>query len=210
MRFIDISVPISPQMPVWPGDGSVVVEQVSSISEGDESNVSRLACTVHTGTHLDAPRHFIEGGKTIDQIPIRRLMGRAYVVDLTEVDSITEEVLENAGIPVRTRRILFKTRNSELWSAGKREFTEDYVSVEPSGARWLVKRGAQLVGVDYLSVSAYKNPEPTHRILLGDGVLILEGLDLSEVEQGRYTLYCLPLKIRNADGAPVRAVLAGV
>ncbi|MBN1265351.1 MAG: cyclase family protein [Anaerolineales bacterium] len=209
MRFIDISVSISPQLPVWPGDDTVVVEQVSTIAEGDESNVSRMACTVHTGTHLDAPRHFIEGGLTVDEIPIRRLIGRAYVIDLTEVDLISASVLENAGIPPRTRRILFKTRNSALWTAQK-QFTADYVSVDSSAARWLVQKGVQLVGVDYLSVSAYEDPVPTHQILLGADILVLEGLDLSAVNQGRYTLYCLPLKILNADGAPVRAVLAGV
>ena len=210
MRLIDISVAISPQVPVWPGDGPVVLEQVSTLDGDGSSNVSRLACTVHTGTHLDAPYHFIRDGMTVDQIPLKQLIGRAYVVDLTHADRITAEVLDEAGIPPRTRRVLMKTSNSAIWASGRAEFTEDFVSVDPSAAKWLVQKGVQLVGVDYLSVAAYDDPAPTHRILLSKDVLVLEGLDLSEVEQGRYTLYCLPLKILDGDGAPVRAVLAGV
>jgi len=210
MRFIDISIPISTEMPVWPDDDPVVLEQVSSIAGGADSNVSRISCTVHTGTHMDAPHHFIDNGQTIDEIPLHMLIGRAYVVDLADADEINAETLAAAGIPPRTRRILLKTRNSMLWSHARQGFNPDYVSVNPSGAEWLVGRGVRLVGIDYLSVAAYADPVPTHRILLGAGVLVLEGLDLSDVDQGRYTLYCLPLKIEDADGAPVRAVLAGV
>ncbi len=210
MRLIDISVTISPDLPVWPGDGPVVLEQISHVDAQGGSNVSRLECTVHTGTHLDAPLHFIENGLAVDEIPLKQLIGRAYVVDLTGAESITAGVLDQAGIPPRTRRILIKTRNSEYWASTDQAFREDYVAVDPSGAHWLVRKGVQLVGVDYLSVAAYADPAPTHRILLGSNVLVLEGLNLFEVEQGRYTLYCLPLKIMKGDGAPVRAVLAGV
>ncbi|HBX71265.1 MAG TPA: cyclase [Chloroflexi bacterium] len=210
MKTYDITVPIFPTMPVWPGDPAVQVERVAKIEEGANANVSRLAMSAHTGTHVDAPYHFLAEGHTLEKVPLNLMMGRAYVLHLPEADLITAEILENAEIPPRTRRILFKTRNSKIWARRETAFQTDFVALAADGAEYLVNRGVKLVGIDYLSVAPFKNSRPTHEILLKAGVLILEGVNLSEVSQGRYTLYCLPLNLQGVDGAPARAVLVGV
>ena len=210
MRTYDITLTISPDLPSWPGDPRIELERVRKIEEGSNANVSRVDMGVHTGTHVDAPFHFLQDGITVDQIDLSLLTGRAYVLHLPDVDVITAPVLENAQIPPRTRRVLFKTRNSESWAKGDQEFNTDFEGLSEDGAEYLVKRGVKLVGMDYLSVAPYKKSRPTHESLLKAGVVIVEGLDLSEVSQGRYTLYCLPLKIANSDGAPARAILIGV
>jgi arylformamidase len=138
------------------------------------------------------------------------LVGRVYVVHLPRADVLDARVLDAAGIPPRTRRVLFRTRNSTQWARGERGFRKDYIAVAPSGAEWLVRKGVHLVGVDYLSVAPFEKTEETHRILLGAGVVVVEGLYLADVKQGRYTLYCLPLKLIGSDGAPARAILVGV
>lgn len=210
MRIYDISVGITPDMPVWPGDPSVVLERVSSIDNGAEANISHFSAGVHVGTHIDAPAHFLQEGQTVEHLSIRTLLGRAYVIDLSEADRLTEGILQSAGIPPRTKRLLLKTRNSELWQDHSHPFDRDYIAVEPDGAEWLVQRGVRLIGVDYLSVAPYQDPVPTHRILLQAGVVIVEGLNLSDVRQGRYNLYCLPMKLVGAEGAPARAILTGL
>jgi arylformamidase len=211
MRTYDISLTLSPDLPVWPGDPGLKLERVEKIEEGSNANVSRVEMGVHTGTHVDAPYHFLgEGTDTIEQLSLRVLTGRAYVISLTEVDLLTASVLENADIPPRTRRVLFKTRNSEYWKRGEMDFQPDFVGISADGADYLVKRGVRLVGIDYLSVAPYKQSRPTHEILLNAGIVIIEGLDLSGVTQGRYTLFCLPLKLAGSDGAPARAILVGV
>ena len=210
MRLYDISVGVSPEIPVWPGDPPVILERVMSMENGDEANISRIQSGVHVGTHIDAPIHFVEGGATVDAIPLKSLLGRAYVVDLRKADVLDAAALESARIPPRTRRLLFKTRNSELWISGESSFQKDFVAVDVSGAEWLVKKGVKLVGVDYLSVAPFNDGGPTHRILLEAGVVVVEGLNLARVSKGRYTLYCLPVKLMGSDGAPARAVLVGV
>ena len=210
MRTYDITLTISPNLPTWPGDPGIEVERVEKIEDGSNANVSRIDMGVHTGTHVDAPFHFLQEGITVDQIDISLLTGRAYVLHLPEVDVITASVLENAQIPPRTRRVLFKTRNSEYWAREDPDFQTDFVGLSDDGAKYLVRRGVKLVGVDYLSVAPYKKSRPTHEKLLEAGVVIVEGLNLTEVSQGRYTLYCLPLKIAGSDGAPARAILIGV
>ena len=210
MRIYDLTVGISPGLPVWPGDPPVILERVKKIAEGANANISRLECGVHTGTHVDAPLHFIDGAPGIDSLSLKVLTGRAYVIDLRNAQVLDAATLEASEIPPRTRRILFKTRNSALWARQEKEFQTDFVAVEASGAEWLVRKGVQLVGVDYLSVAPYGNSRPTHRILLEAGVAVVEGLDLSQVSQGRYALYCLPLKLVGSDGAPARVILVGV
>jgi arylformamidase len=210
MRTYDISLTVSPDMPTWPGDPSITLERVEKIEAGANANVSHLSLSVHTGTHVDAPYHFLQGGKGVDAINLNQLAGRAYVLSLPNVDLITATVLEAADIPPRTRRILFKTRNSEYWARAVNDFQADFVAVDAGAAEYLVKRGVKLVGVDYLSVAPYKKSRPVHEILLRAGVVIVEGLNLSEVTQGRYTLICLPLKLAGCDGAPARAILVGV
>lgn len=212
MRTYDISIPIHPQMPVWPGDPPIQIHRISKIEDGAPANVSKISMTVHAGTHIDAPYHFLGGNAaTVEQLPLNLLTGRAYVLHLPDdVDLITADILRNAEIPTRTRRILFKTRNSKLWQNPDHEFKEDFVAVSPDGAQYLIERGVKLVGVDYLSVAPFEDGIPTHSLLLKAGVIIVEGLDLSQVSQGRYTLYCLPLKLTAVDGAPARAILVGV
>lgn len=210
MHTYDISLTISPSLPTWPGDPSVVLERVEKIEDGSDANVSRIDIGVHTGTHVDAPYHFFRNGKTVENINLNLLTGRAYVLYLPDVDTITASVLEQSQIPPRTRRVLFKTRNSTYWKNNENQFQTDFVALSADGADYLIRRGVKLVGVDYLSVAPFDQSRPTHEILLSAGVVILEGLDLSGVTQGRYTLYCLPLKLAGSDGAPARAILIGV
>jgi len=210
MRTYDITLTISTNLPTWPGDPGVELERVEKIEDGSNANVSRIYMGVHTGTHVDAPYHFLQDGITVDQINLSLLTGRAYVLHLPEVDVITASVLEDAQIPPRTRRVLFKTRNSDYWAKEEMAFQTDFVGLSEDGAEYLVRRGVKLVGMDYLSIAPYKKSRPTHEKLLAAGVVVVEGLDLSEVSQGRYTLYCLPLKIAKSDGAPARAILIGV
>jgi arylformamidase len=211
MRIYDISLTVSPDLPIWPGDPHIVIERVATIETGSEVNLTRLEMCAHSGTHVDAPFHFIDkNALTVDQLSLKVLSGRAYVLSLPDCDLITARVLKNAEIPPRTRRLLFKTRNSAYWSSHGNAFQEDYVGLSKDGAQWLVDRGVKLVGIDYLSIAPYTDTRPTHQILLKAGVVVIEGLDLSKVSQGRYTLHCLPLKLAGADGAPARAILIGV
>lgn len=211
MHIYDISVTISPNTPVWPGDPKINLERVSRISEGADFNVSRFAMSAHSGTHVDAPNHIMGGDSlTVDELDLKTLTGRVYVLHLPDVDIITAAVLEDAEIPPRTRRILFKTRNSNSWAEQASIFDQDFVAVSKDAAQYLVDKGVKLVGVDYLSVAPYDDTIATHEILLGAGTIIVEGLDLSQVSQGRYTLHCLPLKLADSDGAPARAILIGV
>jgi arylformamidase len=210
MRFYDISVGISTDLPVWPGDPLPEMARLSRIVDGDSCNVTQITSTVHTGTHVDAPLHYIEGGRSVENLSLEALIGRAYVIDLPKALILDAKTLERAGIPPRTRRVLFKTKNSLLWAQGVRSFQKDFVGLDPSGAEWIVRKGMQLVGVDYLSVTAMDQCDKTHRILLQAGVILLEGINLNRIRQGRYTLYCLPVKIVGSEGAPARAILAGV
>jgi arylformamidase len=207
MSLYDISLGISPDMPVWPGDDPVRLERVRNIAEGANSNVSHLACSVHTGTHVDAPVHFIDGASGVHQLPIQLFVGQAQVVHLPEVEVIDETALEAAELRSDVERVLFKTRNSKFWFSDERTFQKDFVAIDTSGATWLAHRGVQLIGVDYLSVAPFGASKEPHQILLRAGILIVEGLDLSRVDAGRYMLYCLPLKLVGSDGAPARAVL---
>jgi arylformamidase len=209
MKMYDITLPIDPALPVWPGDPAIELERAASITQGSDANVSRLACSVHVGTHVDAPLHFIDGGESVDRLDLRILTGRAHVVDCRGVSQISAAKLEAAGIPKRARRLLLKTDNSSLWHAGVSDFIEDFVALLPDAAGWLVERGIQLVGIDYLSIAPFHDGVPTHQILLKAGVIIVEGLDLWKVPAGRYTLYCLPLKLTGSDGAPARVILYG-
>lgn len=210
MKIYDISLTISPGMLLWPGDPPVELERVASMDSGAHANVSRLACSVHTGTHVDAPHHFLNDGRTVEALPLDVLTGPARVVQVPdEVDLVTAGVLEAAAVPPGTLRLLLKTRNSRLWRRGEQEFAPGFVGISPDGAEWLVRHGVKLIGVDYLSVAPYKQSGPTHQALLGPGMIVLEGLDLSAVTPGAYDLYCLPLKLAGSDGAPARAILVG-
>lgn len=207
MPIYDISVPISPSLPTWPGDHSPVqIEPVARIAQGGRANVSRITLGTHTGTHVDPPIHFIANGKAVDQLDLEVLIGPALVTDMRGRSAITVADLE-AAVPPGVERLLFKTDNSRLW-AMEGGFTPDYVALTAQAAHWLVVRGLRLVGTDHLSVQRYGDPHPgAHNTLLGAGVVIVEGLNLLNVQPGLYQLICLPLKIAQGDGAPARAVL---
>ena len=202
MRLIDITVPIRDGMFVYDGDPTVTLTRVKSIEDGQVANISRLDFGVHSGTHVDAPLHFIEGAPGAEALPLEPMLGPAHVVDATSVQGeLDAEALARLDVPDGAERLLFKTPNSRLWE--RSEFSHDFVHLTGSGAQALLDRGVKLVGLDYLSVG---DPD-AHRVLLGAGVVAMEGLDLRDVEPGEYRLVCLPLKIVGSDGAPARAVL---
>lgn len=209
--YYDISVSIHPDLPVWEGDPPVTIHSAASIERGDMANVSRLEIGAHTGTHIDAPVHFVPGRKGIDKLVLDTLIGPAYVVDLTDVErEVKGRDFDQANIPQGTRRLLCRTKNSRLWSKSPSRFDPDFVGISPDGARWLIDHGIELVGIDYLGVERFEsvvNGAPTHHALLENEMIIVEGLDLSEVPTGSYTLICLPVKIKDSDGAPSRAIL---
>jgi arylformamidase len=207
MTIHDISLPVSESLVIWPGDPSVRITQPAHLDRGDLYTVSRLDIGAHTGTHVDAPAHFIRGGAGVDRLDLDLLVGPAWVVHAPEADVLTPEVLESLSIPSGTERLLFRTRNSDRWARGEQGFWEDYVGITDAGARWLIARGVGLVGIDYLSISTYDDPVPPHQTLLGAGVIIVEGLNLSGITPGEYRLVCLPIKLVGGDGAPARTIL---
>jgi arylformamidase len=208
-RLIDVSLEIGPDLLVWPGNPGVAVTPASRISRGDSSNVSEIRLGSHTGTHLDPPFHFLDEGATADDLPLDLMMGEATVADLRgTAGPIGPDELDSLSLPGKATRLLLRTDNSSLWATGPGAFPDTYVCVSPEGARWVVDQGIRLIGIDFLSIEVRGAPgHPTHRTLLEAGVVILEGLDLSGVEPGEYTLVCFPLKIAGGDGAPTRAVL---
>ena len=208
MTIYDISLTISPRLPTWTGDPGLELEKFESMDKGAHNNVSRLSSSVHLGTHVDAPYHFLNDGIAVDQLSLDVLTGPCYVTQLPDgVEAITADVLERTEITSEMKRVLFGTSNSHFWARGESQFQTDFVAITEDGAEWLVRRGVQLVGVDYLSVAPYGDSVPTHTVLLKAGVVVVEGLNLSNVMRGFYDLYCLPLKIADCDGAPARAIL---
>ena len=207
MKIFDISVPISGDMPVWPGDPGVTISRISSIEEGENANVSHLSLGAHTGTHVDAPLHFIHEGASLDQIPLERFVGDAQVFEIPAVDLITAEILEKCNFSLKASRVLFKTKNSDIWAKKEKIFRKDFVALSPDAAVFLAGQKVSLVGIDYLSIAPFGESTPTHKIFLEAGVILLEGIDLSSVPGGEYLLFCLPLRIQGVDGAPVRAIL---
>lgn len=207
MRIYDVSVPIGPDLPVWPGDPAPRVERVKRIEHGDGVNVTALSTGVHTGTHVDAPLHFLRDGAPVEALDPKVLMGPARVVDVGDVRRIDADVLDGLDPGGELTRLLLRTSNSALWDEGPR-FEPDFSALDPSGARWVVERGIRLVGIDYLSIQRFdEKGAETHRVLLQAGVVILEGLRLDKVRPGAYGLVCLPLLLPGAEGAPARALL---
>jgi len=206
MTWLDISVPIRPGMPTFEGDPTVTLERVAAIADGAVCNVSRLDFGVHSGTHVDAPVHFLDGAAGIEAVPIEALVGPAVVVDArVERGRLDAAAIDRLGIPPGTKRLLVRSRNSELWAATG--FQSSFIGLDGSGADRLVELGVRMVGVDYLSVAVFGDPTPTHRALLKAGVVIVEGLDLRSIEPGRYEFICLPLLIPGSDGGPARAIV---
>lgn len=202
-EWIDISVPLRNGMHFWPGE-EPRFEQYMFMDRGEMCNVTRMRLSVHTGTHMDAPRHFIRDGVTMEALPLDAAMGPATVLAIDDPVCVRPEHL--AGVPLESR-VLLKTRNSSrCWPAPG--FVEDFVFIGQDAARVLVGRGVRTVGIDYLSVGGFQQDlVETHNVLLGAGVWVIEGLDLSAVEPGTYELACLPLKIPGSDGAPARAAI---
>lgn len=211
MIIIDITIPIRPTMLSWPGDPCVEIEKISDIEAGDQSNVTQLTMSAHTGTHIDAPRHFFSNAKTIDQVPLEKLIGDVLVMTIEDsVDIITRHVLENH--PDRTllekaTKVLFRTKNSTFWKTHPDTFQTNYVGIGQSAAEFLCQLSLELIGIDYLSIAHYEDTLNPHRILLSKDIILLEGVDLSKVSDGLYELFCLPINIFGSDGAPARAIL---
>jgi arylformamidase len=204
--WIDVSVPISDGMLHWPDNPPVSLRRVMAIERGDGANVSALSLGVHTGTHVDAPVHFLPTGRDVRSLDLTTAIGPARVVAISDPVAVKREELE-AARPQPGERLLLKTVNSSRrWY--EEAFREEFVYVSADAARYLVECGVALVGVDYLSVGGFRvDGEATHHALLEAGVLVVEGLDLVDVEPGRYELLCLPLPLAGSDGAPARAVL---
>jgi arylformamidase len=212
-NWIDVTVPLKEGMAIWPGDVTIKIERRRSMDRGDAANNSAISLGVHTGTHMDAPKHFIKDGKSIDKLPLETSVGPARVIEIKDKISIKPEELKQHNIK-KGERILFKTVNSlRCWQTDA--FVNDFVFVTRDAAQFLVDAGVILVGVDYLSVGSPMDPEKamrpdTHQILLGAGLYLIEGLNLTAAKAGDYNLICLPLKLMDAEGSPVRAILQPV
>ncbi len=208
-KYIDISVPVSPSLPCWPGSPAIQFERSLDLEKGDIATDTTVHFSVHTGTHIDAPLHFLQGGKSVDQITLETLIGPVYVAEVpAQVEVITVDVLKDLALPAGVQRLLLKTRNSLLWSSGSDKFDPDFVALTAEAAQWLVDRGVTVIGIDYLSIQRFTDGPETHQILLGANVVVIEGLDLSHVEPGNYELFCLPLKLEGVEGAPARVILS--
>jgi arylformamidase len=210
MQIYDVSVPLSSATPTYPGDPGIEITEWLTLAKGDVANVSLLHFGAHSGTHVDAPAHFIEGGGKVQSLPLESLIGAAEVIEVPDDVKIINETFVGANCGKNCQRILFKTRNSNFWNDPKQGFRADYTYIDAGAARLLAGSGINLVGIDYLSVEQFQSDKfETHRILLSNNIVIVEGLDLREVAAGSYELICLPLKIAggNGDGAPARTIL---
>jgi arylformamidase len=207
--WVDVSVALHSDMVHWPDNPPVRIERMLDIEHGDAANVSKISMGSHTGTHMDAPLHFVRDGRGLDEMPLDAAMGRARMIEVLDPESRKLSDLRRHEIR-GGERILFKTRNSaRSWPS--RAFLEDFVYVSQEAARYLAAREVLTVGIDYLSVGGFrKDGVETHRALLEAGIWVIEGLDLSEVEPGEYELICLPLKVERGDGAPARAILRAI
>jgi len=206
-NFIDITLPLSSDLPVWPGSTGFNLRQTQSLGAGDLVNETRLETDVHFGTHIDAPLHFIENGCPVDRLPLGGMIGPAVVACFPNCPAVTAAELETLELPDETRRLLLHTDNSRLWAHGKKSFCRNFVALTEDAAQWVVDHGIDLIGIDYLSIQRFSDGPDVHRILLENDTIILEGLNLNAVEAGIYELICLPLRLVGAEGAPARAVL---
>jgi arylformamidase len=205
MKLIDVTVPLDANLPTYPGNTAFSLEATKRIARGESSNVSSLRMSAHAGTHVDAPRHFFDGAPGVEGLPLEMLLGRVRVIEVTSRKGIGPDELSASDLSEDVR-VLIKTHNSRLW--GSPDFHPEYLGVTEAGARHLIEHGIKVIGVDYLSVEEFKKPgAPAHHVLLGGGAIVIEGLNLRDVEPGVYEMFCLPLRIVGADGAPARVVL---
>jgi arylformamidase len=178
-----------------------------AIADGDDANVTQMSIDVHTGTHVDAPRHFFDDGISVEELGLSPFIGPATVAATGTAKDITAAVLEAALVPDDAARLLLRTANSDQVEMYRRPFDRDYAALTLDGAEWLAERPLRLVGIDYLSIQRYEESPDVHRVLLGAGIPLLEGLCLGAVAPGSYKLVCLPMRIINVEGAPARAIL---
>lgn len=203
--WIDVSVRLHNGMPGWPGDRAFERHLENDMRRGDEYNLSVVSSSVHIGTHMDAPLHFVEGAASMEQAPLATLIGPARVIAIEDPREIPVAELERAEIRAG-ERVLFRTHNSDVdWVS--RAFNRDFVAIPEDSARWLASREVSFIGIDYLSIGPFADGGPTHRAILGAGIWVVEGLDLSRTPPGDYDMICLPLKLEGAEGAPARVVL---
>ena len=210
MQIYDVSVPLSAATPTYPGDPKIEIKDWAKLANGDAANVSVLHMGAHSGTHVDAPVHFIAGAPNVASLPLSALIGVTEVVDVPPEILVIDDAFVSNNCNGPSERVLFKTRNSEFWARPEDGFRVDYTYIDSAAAARLASLGKKLVGIDYLSIEAFQSVDfGTHVELLSNGVVILEGLDLRAVPAGTYELICLPLKIAggSGDGAPARAVL---
>jgi arylformamidase len=205
-EIIDITYLVTNSIPKWPGGAGYSSKRLKSIPK-DIANVSSFEIGCHYGTHLDAPLHFLENGKSIDQLELDILIGNAFVVEIFGKSTIGEKELEDSGIPTGCRRLLIKTDNQKLWFKQDSSFYEDFCALNERGAQWIVENNIELVGIDYLSIQKFADGPETHQILLSNNVIIVECLKLDKVSVGWYEMICLPMKLDGLEGAPVRAIL---
>ena len=205
MKLIDVSVPLDEHLPTYPGNTPFSLEAIKRIARGDSSNVSTLHMSAHSGTHVDAPRHFFDSAPGTEALSLEMLIGRTRVIEIPTRKAVTWEDLAAFDLSEDVR-LLLKTSNSRLW--GSPEFHSEFIGLTESAARHLVDHGVKLVGVDYLSVEVFHTPgAPAHHVLLGAGTVVIEGLNLRDVDPGVYDMFCLPLRVSGCDGAPARVVL---
>ena len=207
-QIIDISVPLSPDTTVWDDDPPIQLERIAEMAKGDAYNLTRLCMSVHNGTHVDAPNHFVEDGITVECLSWEALIGPVQVLAIpADVKVITAHHLRQNNFSAQIPRVLLKTANSSFWKTNPHVFQSDYVYLAADAAQLLIDNRVKLVGIDYLSISSVEDMVPVHQQLLSAGIVILETIDLTSVQPGIYTLYCLPLKLVGTEGAPVRAIL---
>lgn len=206
MNLLDVSVGLAPSLPVWPESPGIEVTPFKSRADGDPANASVLRTDVHCGTHVDAPRHFVDDGATVDQIDLAILNGPTYVAQVAGA-RIGSTELEQAAVPANVHRLLLRTSNSADASMYSRPFSEDYAALTPEGAAWVRDRRIAVVGIDYLSIQRYEDPPDAHEVLLGADILIIEGLNLAAVVPGWFDMLCLPVLITGAEAAPARVAL---
>jgi arylformamidase len=208
MNIFDVTMPIKNLMPVWPGDPLVENQLVSSIENGDEANVTIIKMSAHTGTHIDAPKHFIKSGTAIEGLSLVTLLGEVEVVDIdfriSQIDALTLSKLNKTQWP---QRVLFKTNNSKMRLLEEDCFNQNFIALLPDAAEYLVQKGVKLVGIDYLSIAPFEDGSDTHIKLLENNVIVIEGLNLADISPGIYELIALPILLEDADGAPARVLL---
>jgi len=208
MEIIDITIPLTSRTPVWEGDQGITIKQDVFKGEVSDFNISRIEMGVHAGTHIDSPFHLFNHGRTVDEIPLEVLIGKATVLVISsDRKVINSEALIASGFNPGVERLILKTRNTEYWIHDPNGFHGEYIGIDTEGAEFLVSQGVKLVGVDYFSASPMNDLVRPHEILLEAGVVILENAYLVDVLAGEYQLVCLPLKLQGTDGAPVRAIL---